>query len=253
MQQTQNALFDSLRQLGSGRRIDRASDDPAGLGIAKRLQALEAAIHTGVRNLNDGVSTARVAEGGLQGIGDNLQRLRELAVQGQNGTLSDADRATLQQEFDQVVAEIDRVSEATSFNDQALLDGTLAGSGILTVSVGSEGGAESSLEIGDHGAAGLGVAGLSVGDPGTIQALDGAIDRVASTRATVGSFSNRVESQVRSLTQAEESTAAARSRIEDLDLAEATSRLARDRIVEQGNIFTLIGQRRLADAALTLL
>ncbi|MDQ7989669.1 MAG: flagellin [Candidatus Dactylopiibacterium sp.] len=121
---TQNSLATSLQRLSSGLRINSAKDDAAGLAISERMNAQIKGLSVASRNANDGISLAQTAEGALQTIGDNLQRIRELSVQSSNATNSESDRNALQSEVEQLVAEIDRVANQTAFNGTKLLDGS---------------------------------------------------------------------------------------------------------------------------------
>ena len=156
-------------KLASGKRIARAADDAAGLAIAKRLEAEVASAEQGGRNLADGRSLARTADAALQSSQDTVARMRELSVQAQNGTLSDSDRATIQQEYDQLAEQLDQVAGGTDFAGQTLLDGSLQGTGAVVITDGE--GGDTALEIQDAGAAALGVAGLDVSDPNTLASL----------------------------------------------------------------------------------
>ena len=250
---TNQSLLSSFQQLGSGRRINSAADDAAGLAIGQRLSALESAIAQGRRNLNDGISVAQVAEGGLEQEGEILGRLRELSVQAQNGTLSDQDRTTIQSEFDSLTSELDRISQSTAFNGQSLLDGSAAGSGAVSLEDGVEGGDGLEISIDDQSAGALGVQGLDVSDPTSIDAIDRAIDRVSSQRARLGSTINRLGSSIEQLGATAENLAAARSRIEDADLAAVAARRARDGILQQGQVALAVQGNALASSALPLL
>ena len=124
---SQNSLATSLQRLSSGLRINSAKDDAAGLAIASRFTSQINGLNQAARNANDGISLAQTAEGALGVIGDNLQRIRELAVQSSNATNSNTDRAALQTEVGQLLNEIDRVADQTSFNGVKLIDGSFAG------------------------------------------------------------------------------------------------------------------------------
>ena len=124
---SQSSLATSMQRLSSGLRVNSAKDDAAGLAIAERMNAQVRGMNVAIRNSNDGISLAQTAEGAMNEIGNNLQRIRELAVQSSNATNSQSDRDALQSEVDQLVAEIDRVANQTSFNGTKLLDGSFAG------------------------------------------------------------------------------------------------------------------------------
>jgi flagellin len=237
---TTDAIDDSFRKLAAGKRITRAADDAAGLAIASRLGALAQSLQTGQRNLADGASIARTAEGALASTADSLARMRELAVQAQNGTLNASDRAALQEEYDQLAAEVTRVAEGTSWNGRALLNGDLSGSGAVQLADGQGGsGTKITIAVGDHRAAALGVAGLGVGDAATLGALDQALERVSASRAQLGAVSNRIEASSRSLAGAHESLEAARARIEDADVASQAAELTRQQILQRGQVSVL--------------
>jgi flagellin len=253
LQNTDRSLRDGFRALGSGRRIDRAADDAAGLSIAQRLGALEAALSQGQRNLNDGIGVAQTADGGLDQTGQILGRLRELSVQARNGTLSGDDRAVIQAEFDQLTDEVDRIAASTSFNGRTLLDGSSGGAGAITFEDGVEGGGDISLDLGDQSAGALGIQGLAVDDPAALDAIDGAIDRVSGARAEIGAAINRFRSSIDGLAVQQENVAAAKSRIADVDVAKAAAELVRDRIVQQGQLGLAAQGNLLAQNALALL
>ncbi|RME82514.1 MAG: flagellin, partial [Caldilineae bacterium] len=124
LNKTQSALATSIQRLSSGLRINSAKDDAAGLAISQRMTSQINGMNVAVRNANDGISLAQTAEGALDQVTNNLQRIRELALQAANGTNSDSDRAALQAEVDQLVEEITRVAEQTTFNGLNLLDGS---------------------------------------------------------------------------------------------------------------------------------
>tara|TARA_R110002072_G_scaffold241027_10_gene399722 strand:- start:3162 stop:3956 length:795 start_codon:yes stop_codon:yes gene_type:complete len=225
-------------RLASGKRIARAADDSAGLAIAKRLEANSRGLAQGERNVADGQSMARTAEGSLQSSQDSLIRMRELTIQAQNGTLNAGDRDIIQQEFDQLAAQITQTAGGTNFGGRALLDGSASGADAITITDGN--GGETAIEIGDASAAALGVQGLSVGDPNTLAALDGAQNTLSSERARLGAVDNTFSRQISQLSAARISAEAARSRIEDVDVAKAAAESARDRILME---MSVAGQR----------
>lgn len=254
-----NSLADTTRstlrnfsQLASGRRIASAADDAAGLSISERLRALEKSASQGRRNYNDGLSAARVAEGGLDQSSEILQRMRELSVQANNGTLNEADRATIQQEYDRLGEELDRISQSTEFNGRQLLDGSSDASDPLTLEDGTQA-RDPSLALDSVGSADLGVSGLDVSDPATLDALDQAIDGVSSQRAEIGAFSNQVESGIRNLEMVEQTSAEAASRVVDLDFATALSERTKNSIISQAQLGLLAQSKVLQSSTLELL
>ncbi len=213
---TDQRMQRSFARLATGKRIASAADDAAGLAISQRLSAQERGFHQGVRNLADGYGYAATAEGTLGSSADTLGRMRELAVQAQNGTLSAADRATIQEEYDQLAATLDQTAPAAE--SKTFTDGN---------------GGEVTLDVADASASGLGVSGLDLSDPTSIDAIDQAIDDVSSARSSLGTAMNRMEYRSEAVSGQAESAAAARSRIEDADFAQEVANLTRDRILQQ--------------------
>jgi len=222
------------QQLASGKRIAQASDDAAGLAIAKRLEAAVRGSEQGQRNVADGQSLLRTAEGSLQSSQDAIGRMRELSIQAQNGTLNDGDRAIIQQEYDQLSAQLTQTAGSTTFGGQALLDGSLDGAGAISITDGA--GGDTEVAIRDASAAALGVEGLNVADPATLTALDSAQEMLSSERARLGALDNSMASQQQQLATARVNAEEARSRIEDLDYAKAMAESTRDQILQSMNI-----------------
>lgn len=229
LQQTSLRLERSHQRLASGRRIATAADDAAGLALSKRLEAAVRGTAQGERNLGDGVDLARTAAGALQGMHEGLARMRELAVQAQNGTLSADDRAAVQQEYDQIAASLDQTAGGTSFGGRALLDGSAGGSGAITLTDGQGSGIE--LDLPPLQAAALGVAGRNVAEPTTLAAIDTAITQVSHSRIRLGSAENHLQGASQRLAAGRTAAAAARSRIEDADYAFEVASQTRDRIL----------------------
>lgn len=252
LQQTSINLLKGFQKLSSGRRITRAADDAAGLALAQKLTAFERSARQGVRNLNDGVSAVQVAEGALSETSDMLVRMRELAVAAGNGTLGDAERAVIQEEYDALASEIERVSRTTDFNGRPLLDGSLQGAGGLVVTDGLASD-DLEVEVADSGSGSLGIQGLAVGEGATLDALDSALGRVAQTRAGLGIAESRLVSRIRDLNVSIENHAAARSRIEDLDFARGVASQTRNQLLQRAGV-SVRGQANFtADTVLRLL
>ncbi|MBD3609188.1 MAG: flagellin FliC [Gammaproteobacteria bacterium] len=231
-----------LQRLSSGKRINSAKDDAAGLAIAARFATQILGSSQAIRNTSDGVSLAQTAEGGLQEVSSNIQRLRELAVQSSNGTLSASDRQSLQGEFQTIQAEINRVTQGTEFNGVQVLGsaqnldfqvGSNAGDTITanTVDVANDAAINPALTTADISTEANASAALS--------ALDAALSRTAEIRSDFGTLQNRFESTIRSTETTNENLAAARSRIEDADYAQETANLTRSLILQQASIATL--------------
>lgn len=252
LNKAQDLLLRSSQRLGSGKRINSAADDAANLAISERLSALERSVQQGERNLADGQGMVRVAEGALSSSADLVGRMRELAVQAGNGTLSDADRATIQEEYDQLAAEVDRISQSTEFNGSKLLDGSMSGAGAVELNDGRKTD-QISVEIGDAGASSLGLSGIDISDPNSLDAIDGALDRISSQRASLGAVDKQLSTQIENLRTVNEATAAARSRISDTDYAAEVSKRTKADILGQAQIALLASGRPQAQSVLRLL
>ena len=246
-------LEKSLNQLSSGQRITRAADDAASLAISENMRAAERAFAQGQRNLSDGISLARTAEGSLSEVSELVSRLRELTVQAGNGALGNDARAAIQSEFDQLSQEITRISESSDFNGRKLLNGDSSGAGAVTLRDGTGGNDVVQISLQDHSAQKLAIEGRDVTDPSTLDALDAALNTISSSRAELGSVERRLESGIRTLETARENTAAANSRIRDADFATAAAGLAASQILEQAAVATAAQANISALTALDLL
>lgn len=251
---SQGDLATAMERLSSGLRINSAKDDAAGLAISDRMTAQIRGLNQAARNANDGISLAQTAEGALQESTNILQRIRELAVQAANDTNSASDRASLQAEVDQLLAEMDRIATSTQFNGTTLLDGTMTGA---TFQVGANSGQTITFAIGDARPATLGLAGLSVAsaaDAGTtIGLVDTALEGIDAIRGTLGAVQNRFEYTISNLNSVAENLTAARSRIMDADIAQETSRMTRANILQQSGVSILAQANQTPQLALQLL
>lgn len=253
---TTNNLARSLERLSSGLRITRASDDAAGLAISERFRAEVRSLQQAQRNANDGISLLQTAEGALNETSGILVRLRELAIQSANGTLGTAERTILDNEFNDLVAEIGRISQVTEFNGTKLLDGTAAS---VTFQVGSNDTVNDRITVTgvNATATGIGVDAAGIDTVTNAQAalalIDSAIGSVASLRAGFGTAQNRLESTIRSIAVAVENTSAAESRIRDIDIASETAILVRNQVLQQAGISVLAQANVSTQNALALL
>lgn len=250
-----SSLSGNYARLSSGLRIAVAADDAAGLGISERMRADIRSYSVASRNAQDGISLAQTAEGSLSEVSDILGRMRELAMQSANGTLSDTDRATLDAEFQQLVEEVDRIAETTSFNGVTLLDGANTD---ISIQVGIDSGTSDSISLSgvDATASTLGVnSSISTASGATslLSSIDSAIDTVNSSRGTLGAQQNRLESTLRSLANVRENTMAAESRIRDVDIAMETADLTRNSILQQAATSVLAQANAQPQLALSLL
>ena len=247
-------LQGNFARLSSGLRIATAADDAAGLGISERMRGQIRSYTVASRNAQDGVSMAQTAEGALQEVSNNLTRMRELAVQASNGTLTTADRSTLDTEFQALVTEINRVSGQTTFNGVNLLDGSTTS---LNIQVGLNSGDTIALSLSDTTSTGLSLGSLSVSSSANastaLAAIDTAIDTVTTTRGTLGAQMNRMTSAISSILNTRDNLSAAESRIRDVDVATETSDLTRNSILQQAAISVLSQANVQPQLALRLL
>ncbi|RTE86154.1 MULTISPECIES: flagellin [Gammaproteobacteria] len=252
-----NALDKSFQRLSSGFRINSAADDAAGLQITNRMTSQIMGLNQAVRNAQDGISVAQVAEGALQESTNALQRIRQLAIQAQNGINSTADRVALQKEVSALKTELNRIASTTQFAGKSLLDGTYNERFL----VGANAGQTISVNLSRNGFS-IGVGGLNIGDisvssfDGAASALtqiDTAISTIGAARADLGAIQNRFQSTIRNLSNISENVTAARSRIMDTDFAKETAELTRYQIIQQAST-TILGQaNQRPQAALSLL
>jgi len=247
-------LGGNFARLSSGMRIASAADDAAGLGISERMRAQIRSLQQAGRNANDGSSLVQTAEGAMGEVSSNLVRMRELAVQAANGTLNSGDRAALDEEFQALFEEIDRVADQTTFNGVNLLDGSTTS---ISIQVGTESGETIDLAMGDVTTATLGLSGAAVDSTTSASAaldlLDAAIADVASSRGDLGAAQNRILSSVRSIATTAENLAAAESRIRDVDVAAETADLTRNSIMQQAAVSVLAQANVQPQLALSLL
>ena len=247
-------LQGNYARLSSGLRIATASDDAAGLGISERMRSQIRSYAVAGRNAQDGVSLTQTAEGSLQEVSNNLNRMRELAVQAANGTLTTTDRATIDAEFQELVTEIDRVSGEAAFNGLNLLDGSTAS---IDLQVGVDAGDTITVNMVDATAATLGIDALDVTSAANasaaLTALDTAIDGVSTGRGTLGAAQNRLNSAIASIANTRENLSAAESRIRDVDVAAETADLTRNTIMQQAAVSVLAQANVQPQLALNLL
>ena len=238
---SQNDLSTAIQRLSSGLRINSAKDDAAGLAIATRMTSQINGLNQAVRNANDGISMAQTTESALGEVTNNLQRIRELAVESANGTYSTADRAALDVEVQQRLAEIDRIASKTTFNGQNVLDGSL---GTVDFQVGANVGDTVSVDFSTIDATNANAA---------ITAVDTALTSVNTARSTLGAVQNRFQSTVANLQSISESTASSRSQIQDADFAAETAAMSRAQILQQAGVSVLSQANAMPQTVLKLL
>jgi flagellin len=233
LQQIQQKQESILEKLSSGKRINSAADGAAAQQIIDRLTSQVEGNRQSISNAYDGISLTQVAEGGLQGINEDVNRIRELSVQAGNGLLSSGDRKALQSEVSQLQQNIAQTIKQTEFGGKALLSGT----GSLDFQVGANAGQKIGVQTNDIASGLNDLLNIDLSTPqGAQDALsvaDGAIDYVGSARTDLGATQNRFESAARNLSQSDVNVAAARSRIQDTDYAHASADLASADILSQ--------------------
>ena len=251
-------LSQAIERLSTGKRINSASDDAAGLAIATRMTSEVKGLNMAMRNANDGISLAQTAEGGMNEITNMLQRMRELAVQAANGTLSDGDRDNLQVEFTAMVSQIDDVANRTNFNGVNVLNAA----GTLNIQTGSSAGEVVTISTYDVTAATLGVNALVIGDsatPGNVDtdaaltAIDTALTTVTTAQANLGASQNRLEATVSSLTNRITNLSESRSRIQDADFSAESMNLAKFQVLSQASTAMLAQANQSQQGVLSLI
>lgn len=243
-------------KLSSGKRINRPSDDASGAAIAARLSAEASISAVAARNVSDGISISNIVDGALDTVGGIVSRLSELAVQAANGTVGEAGRAALDQEFQALKSELDRTANQTEFNGQQLL----AGSGTtvdLQVGTGSSPADRVALTTTGVSSASLGLAGASISSAaGAAAALDlakQAVQTVAQTRGAVGAVVSRIETAFSNLKTSETNLREAEDRISSADIAQEAANRVKAGILQQGNVGLQAKNNLNAEAVLKLI
>ena len=257
-QQSQNLIDKAMERLSTGKRINYAKDDAAGSAIAVRLTAEIQGLAVASRNAADGQSLLDTAEGALQETQTLLMRLRELAVQSSNGTLTTSDRGALQAEAAALEAEITRISDTTSWGGIKLLDGSISDG--ITFQAGTKEGETIVASIPDMAATAATIAisvGFSIGSftnaQSMITAVDAAISGVGTVRGNLGAASNRLNSTIANLDQVRVNLSASRGRIQDADFATETQNLAKGQILQQAATAMLAQANASKQTVLTLI
>jgi flagellin len=258
---TQGRLEANFGRLSTGLRINRASDDAAGLAISERLKAQIRSMSQAERNGNDGISLLQTAEGAMNETTGIITRIRELAMQSANGTLGATERQYIEDEKDALLAEIDRIASSTEFNGTPLLNGGAAGT-TFSFQIGTNGTAADRIDvtISDMTTASLAAGALATidlttqaGAQAALTTLDTAMDDVSTARAALGTAQNRLQITVANLGNARENLSAANSRIRDVDVAAETAEMTRNNILTQSGVAVLAQANQLPTMALKLL
>ena len=245
----------STEKLSSGYKINRAADDAAGLAISEKMRRQVRGLTQASANAQDGISMVQTAEGALNEVHDMLQRMNELAVKAENGTLTAKDREYIDAEVQQLISEIDRVASTTTFNEMNLLDGTCA-SGV-DLQVGAEKSQYISVEIQAMSASGLSINGQTASTASKAAALNeavkGAIETLSTQRSNLGAVQNRLEHTINNLDNVVENTTAAESRIRDTDMATEMVKYANNNILAQAGQAMLAQSNQANQGVLSLL
>lgn len=232
----------STEKLSSGYRINRAGDDAAGLAISEKMRRQVRGLTQASANAQDGISMVQTAEGALNEVHDMLQRINELAVKGENGTLTSSDRSYINSEVKQLMSEIDRVASTTTFNEKNLLTGSCSS---VDLQVGAETNQHITLKIEKMNCSGINLSGsvTSATTAGSLNtSVKNAIAKVNQQRSTLGAVQNRLEHTINNLDNVVENTTAAESQIRDTDMATEMVKYSNNNILSQA------GQAMLAQA-----
>jgi flagellin len=243
------SLATSMQRLSSGLRVNSAKDDAAGLAIADRMNAQIRGIGVAIRNANDGISLAQTAEGALATVTDALQRMRELAVQAQNGSNGTTDRANLDTEYQQLSQEITRIAAQTKFNGTAIVG---ASAGTQVFQVGANNGDTLSITTSTVATVAGGLTTAAAAST-AVAALDTALDTITTSRASYGAAISRFGFAISNLSITNENQQAARGRIMDADFASETSNLSRAQILQQAGNAMVAQANQLPQQVMALL
>ena len=271
----ERSMNTAMERLSTGKRINSAKDDAAGLAISSRMTSQIRGLETGVRNANDAISMINVADGALVEVGNMLQRMRELALQASNGTTTESDRTYLNSEYTNLITEIERIADNTQWNGVNILNQASSASSTFKYQVGANGGQTIAVNFGaidqtsGNGAASAfakfatNASGASIAATTSASAvttgsrvldnIDTALTLLNSQRATFGAAVNQLSYAVDNLSNVKVNAEAARSRIEDTDYAAETSELARTQIIHQAGMAMLAQANQVTATVLALL
>jgi flagellin len=243
---TSDRVAKAMERLSSGQRINRAADDAAGLAISEKLRGQINGLGQAERNTQDGISLVQTAEGSLNEVHSMLQRVRELAVQYQNGTLSTSDKAAITAEASQLASEIDRIGTTAQFNGINLLNATAS----ITFQVGANDGDTIAVTTASLGAK---VGTIDVTTSTSLSAIDAAIGNVSDLRGTFGAIQNRLDHTLNNIRSYQENLVSSESRIRDVDMASEMVEFTKDTILQQAGTSMLAQANQSPQAVLSLL
>ena len=257
LNENQNALGGTLNRISTGLRVVQAADDAAGLGVATNLNAQSNSLDQAMRNANDGISIIQTAEGAANEVTNILNRMRELSIQSSSETLANSERAYINDEFNQLNLEINRIAEVTEFNGIQLGNGSTS---TISAQIGIDNNADSRIDIliGDLRATVLGIGtatdlSSSTGARAAIDAIDSAIAAVSGYRSNLGAVQNRLDSSLSNSTNYMESLDAAASQIMDADFAKESTEMTKQQIMQQAGVASLAQAKNINQAVTSLL
>ncbi|WP_434930150.1 flagellin [Shewanella sp. HL-SH5] len=250
-----SGLATSMERLSSGMRINSAKDDAAGLAISNRLNSQVRGLDVGMRNANDAISIAQISEGAMQEQTNMLQRMRDLAIQSENGANSSADLTALKAEMDQLALEITAIGDTTAFGNTKLMKGGFSGG--KTFQVGHQEGEDVKITVKTTNAGSLSVNSINVttsaGRASALGKIDAAIKSIDTQRADLGAIQNRLSHNISNSANTQANVADAKSRIVDVDFAKETSTMTKNQVLQQTGSAMLAQANQLPQIALSLL
>ncbi|WP_372872552.1 flagellin [Shewanella sp.] len=248
-------LATSMERLSSGLRINSAKDDAAGLAISNRLNSQVRGLEVGMRNANDGISIAQIAEGAMQEQTNMLQRMRDLSIQAENGANGTDDLQALQDEINQLISEITAIGNSTAFGNTKLMTGGFSGG--KKFQVGHQEGEDVTITVKTNNAASLSVNAVTVttsaGRDSSLGRIDAAIKNIDTQRAALGAVQNRLAHNISNSANTQANVADAKSRIVDVDFAKETSAMTKNQVLQQTGSAMLAQTNQLPQVALSLL
>ena len=261
LQKTARGLHQSISRLSSGTRVNSAADNAAGMAVSENMRAQLKGFQQAMRNANDGVAVLQTAESGYQSLSDLLVRMRELAVQSANDSVSDTERGYLNTEFADLINEMDRISSVVEYNGIQLLDGTAgsAGTGAMTFQVGTRDSLNDriNIQLDAQDSTTLGVNGDTISSQANAQssitAIDSALEILSTDRATIGSTINTLNVAVDGLASSIENYGTAMSQIKDTDMADESSAFSKSNVLQQAGVAMLSQANQTPNLVMRLL
>jgi flagellin len=261
LQKTARGLHQAISRLSSGTRVNSAADNAAGMAVSENMRAQLKGFQQAAKNANDGIAVLQTAESGYQSLSDLLIRMRELAVQAANDSVSDTERGYLNTEFADLISEMDRISAVVEYNGIQLLDGTAgsAGTGLMVFQVGTRDSGNDRIEInlGAQDSNTLGVNGDTISSQANAQssitAIDSALELLSTDRAQIGSTINTLNVAVDGLASSIENYGTAMSQIKDTDMADESSAFSKSNVLQQAGVAMLSQANQTPNLVMRLL